>query len=93
MIVDPEGHEPAALDALAPDLIGARVLEIGCGNGRLTRRYARRTGSVLAIDPDADAIAAFERDRPANVTVAAVGVDQLSSPPASFDLVLLSWAL
>jgi len=52
MRLDPEGHETAALDQLLPDLRGRRVLEVGCGEGRLTCRYADRAGSVLAIDPD-----------------------------------------
>jgi SAM-dependent methyltransferase len=35
----------------------ARVLEIGCGDGRLTFRYAPTAGSVLAIDSRDEAIA------------------------------------
>jgi 2-polyprenyl-3-methyl-5-hydroxy-6-metoxy-1,4-benzoquinol methylase len=58
LTIDPEGEEIAALAAFVPTLDGARVVEIGCGDGRLTRRYARRAASVLAIDPDEAAIAA-----------------------------------
>jgi len=36
---DPEGNETLALFDLV-QLDGREVLEIGCGDGRLTRRYA-----------------------------------------------------
>jgi cyclopropane fatty-acyl-phospholipid synthase-like methyltransferase len=37
--IDPEGNETDALFALV-ELEGQEVLEIGCGDGRLTWRYA-----------------------------------------------------
>jgi 2-polyprenyl-3-methyl-5-hydroxy-6-metoxy-1,4-benzoquinol methylase len=97
MQLDPEGYETAALAQAAPDLTGCRVLEVGCGNGRLTRRYAARARSVLAIDPDAASIAAFDRDFPATLrprVVARTGtLATLGDPDASFDAVLLAWSL
>lgn len=48
--IDPEGEELDALRALAP-VDGLRVLELGCGDGRLTFRYAEPAASVLA-QPD-----------------------------------------
>jgi 2-polyprenyl-3-methyl-5-hydroxy-6-metoxy-1,4-benzoquinol methylase len=56
ILTDPDVHETAALFDLV-DLDFAEVLEIGCGDGRLTRRYADRTSGVTAIDPFEDAIA------------------------------------
>ncbi|HEY2965307.1 MAG TPA: class I SAM-dependent methyltransferase, partial [Actinomycetota bacterium] len=53
--IDPEGNETEALFALV-DLGDAEVLEIGCGDGRLTWRYADRTAHVTAIDPFEDGI-------------------------------------
>jgi 16S rRNA A1518/A1519 N6-dimethyltransferase RsmA/KsgA/DIM1 with predicted DNA glycosylase/AP lyase activity len=94
LLIDPEGHEIAALQALVPTLDGARVVEIGCGDGRLTRRYSARAASVLAIDPDEYAVASFHADPPAGaVEVRAVPVDRLDLPPQTADVVLLSWAL
>jgi SAM-dependent methyltransferase len=93
---DPECREIHALDALLPDLIGRRVLEVGCGDGRLTRRYAHRAGPVLAIDPDAACIAAMAADRPGpNVTGRTAGLldDDLDLPPRSFDAIIFSWCL
>jgi 16S rRNA A1518/A1519 N6-dimethyltransferase RsmA/KsgA/DIM1 with predicted DNA glycosylase/AP lyase activity len=53
---DPEGNETATLFDLV-DLDGAEVLEIGCGDGRLTWRYADRAAHVTAIEPFEDSIA------------------------------------
>jgi 2-polyprenyl-3-methyl-5-hydroxy-6-metoxy-1,4-benzoquinol methylase len=47
--LDPENNETRALFDLA-DFAGQRVLEIGCGDGRLTWRYAGRAAPVTAID-------------------------------------------
>ena len=93
---DPERLEIRALDTMLPDLVGRRVLEVGCGDGRLTRRYAHRAGSVLAIDPDPSRIAALQEDGPAgNVTARAVGLldDDLSLPVRSVDAIIFSWSL
>jgi SAM-dependent methyltransferase len=52
---DPEGNETNALFDLV-ELDDREVLEIGCGDGRLTWRYADRAAHVTAIDPFEDAI-------------------------------------
>lgn len=93
---DPERREVLALETLAPDLAGRRVLEVGCGDGRLTRRYAHRAGTVLAIDPDPARIAALERDRPAGrITARTAGFldEDLVLAPRSFDTIVFSWSL
>ena len=93
---DPERLEILALDTLLPDLVGRRVLEVGCGDGRLTRRYAHRAGSVLAIDPDPSRIAALEEDRPGDhVTARAVGFldDELNLSDRPFDAIIFAWSL
>jgi 2-polyprenyl-3-methyl-5-hydroxy-6-metoxy-1,4-benzoquinol methylase len=53
--IDPEGNETDALFDLV-ELEGREVLEIGCGDGRLTWRYADRAAHVTAIEPFEDAI-------------------------------------
>ncbi len=93
---DPERSEILALDTLLPDLSGRRVLEVGCGDGRLTRRYAHRAGSVLAIDPDPSRIAALEAHAPGrNVTARAVGFldEDLNLDERSVDAIIFSWSL
>jgi 2-polyprenyl-3-methyl-5-hydroxy-6-metoxy-1,4-benzoquinol methylase len=51
-VLDPEGTHFAALRRLA-DFTGARVFEVGCGDGRLTLPVAEQAASVFAFDPDA----------------------------------------
>jgi 2-polyprenyl-3-methyl-5-hydroxy-6-metoxy-1,4-benzoquinol methylase len=96
--LDPEGHEIEALFDLV-DLGGKEVLEIGCGDGRLTWRYAVRAAHVTAIDPFADAIDRALESMPA----AAIGRVDLrhvafedfaaASEPSTFDVAILSWSL
>ena len=95
--VDPEGNETDALFDLV-EVEGREVLEIGCGDGRLTWRYADRAARVTAIEPFAGSIArARERFRETNFAVEfrhmsfedfAAGTD-----PDAFDVTLLSWSL
>jgi 2-polyprenyl-3-methyl-5-hydroxy-6-metoxy-1,4-benzoquinol methylase len=92
IIEDPEEHELAALREFAPPFAGARVLEIGCGSGRLTEGYAADAASVVAIDPDAEAIDEL-RDYLPDVEAHAVGIERLALPPHSIDVVLFAWSL
>ena len=92
--LDPEERELRALLELLPNLHSAHVVEVGCGDGRLTRRYADLAASVLAFDPDEEAIAAFRSERlPDRVKVRTDTVDRVNIPQNSADVVLLSWAL
>jgi len=52
MISDPEHREVQALQDTAA-LAGKRVLEIGCGDGRLTRQYSADVRRVTGVDIDA----------------------------------------
>lgn len=95
---DPEGNETVALFDLA-DLDGAEVLEIGCGDGRLTWRYADRAAHVTAIDPFADGIARAKRHLPerlnGTIDFRRVAFEDFAgaSEPDVFDLAILSWSL
>jgi len=89
---DPEGYEIEALRAIVPSFAARRVLEIGCGNGRLTARYAHQAGSVVAIDTDEEAIAELIADLP-QVDARAIGIADLEMPPQSVDIVLFAWSL
>ncbi|MGH2538837.1 MAG: class I SAM-dependent methyltransferase [Candidatus Promineifilaceae bacterium] len=96
--IDPENYETQALFALA-DFTGQRVLEVGCGDGRLTWRYAGQAAHVTAIDPFADSIARAQENLPAElrgrVEFQAISFADFAaaSGPARFDTVLLSWSL
>lgn len=63
VIKDPEGNETASLHAMV-DFKGLSVLEIGCGEGRLTLRYADQAAQVMAIDPDGEDIETARGDLP-----------------------------
>jgi 16S rRNA A1518/A1519 N6-dimethyltransferase RsmA/KsgA/DIM1 with predicted DNA glycosylase/AP lyase activity len=89
---DPEEHEAAAFEACGVSFTGRRVLEIGCGDGRVTERYARAAASVIAIDPDADAVSDLAAALPM-VDARPISIDELSIPPHSVDIVLFTWSL
>ena len=95
-LIDPEGAEIAALAEVA-DFAGLRVLELGCGDGRLTWRYAHAAASVLAIDPNESYVRAARRARPAEprgrVRFAVAGATDFAVPKASIDLAFFSWSL
>lgn len=76
---------------------GARVLEVGTGDGRLVFGYGQTARSVLAIDVDADAIGRA-RGRAArlgwsHVRFAAIAAQELDVGRERFDLALLAWSL
>lgn len=74
-----------------------RVLEIGCGDGRLTFQYALRASSVLAIDLDRPSIddAVFQQRAygPDNIDFRVSSIERLPAPGAPFDVGLFSWSL
>ncbi len=93
---DPEDTETKALHDYA-DFSGKRVLEIGCGDGRLTWRYADRAAHIVAIDPKPEDIAAANEDCPDDlrhkIDFRALRLEELGIPAERFDLALLSWSL
>ncbi len=95
-VKDPADAEMAALDALVR-LEGMRVLEIGCGDGRLTFRYAPRVASVLAVDSDPASIrearAATPPDVAERIRFEVMDAAALDVPQHEFDLVFFSWSL
>lgn len=95
-ILDPEGAHLAALQRLG-DFRGQRVLELGCGDGRLTVSIAPDAAHVLAIDPDADVVARARRSLPPEladrVAYRVASGKALEIEPQAFDLTVFSWSL
>ena len=96
VFADPEDTETRALHDYA-DFGGKRVLEIGCGEGRLTWRYADRATHIVAIDPKTEdieiAIEECPDDLRAKIEFRAARLEELEIPAEKFDLALLSWSL
>ena len=96
--VDPEDNEPRALFDLA-DFHGQRVLEIGCGDGRLTWRYADKAEHVTAIDPFEASIRRAKENTPddlkSRVEFRHIGFDDFAAENRSstFDIAILAWSL
>ena len=85
--------EDRRIEALV-DLEGARVLEIGCGEGRLTAFAAARAEIVYAFDPNAERV---EKARAVadseHVRYGVHGADALDVERESFDVALCGWSL
>jgi len=96
LVIDPEQNEVRALRRVA-DWRGKRVIEIGCGDGRLTLRLARLGAWVTAIDPDAKLIRAARRKLPSRfakrVRYQVGKAEHLDHADESYDLAVFAWVL
>jgi 2-polyprenyl-3-methyl-5-hydroxy-6-metoxy-1,4-benzoquinol methylase len=95
-VVDPEGAHLDALHRLA-DFCGQQVIELGCGDGRLTVPVARDAAQVLAFDPDNEAVERACHSLPANlaerVEYRVASGTEIQVERGTFDLALFSWSL
>ncbi len=94
--LDPEEAETRVVHELI-DFGGRDVLEIGCGDGRLTWRYAHEAASVLAIDPKESEVAAARESTPDSlksiVSFQVADITSIELPESAYDLVITSWSL
>lgn len=92
---DPERNESKYLHAFV-DFAGKRVLELGCGEGRLTWSYARTTHITVAIDPDLNALRVANVDKPHDlqkkVHFARTVSENLPFSRETFDLAIFAWS-
>ena len=93
---DPEGFEKKNLHKFV-DFTNARVLEIGCGEGRLTWKYAAASALTVGIDPDQNALIIARADSPhdlqKHVHFAEASASHLPFPKETFDIAILAWSL
>ena len=79
------------------DLKDKHVLEIGCGEGRLTWQYAKAARSVVAVDLDRDSLRVAKVDRPSDledrIILACVDSEYLPFSKEKFDIAILAWSL
>ncbi len=97
LVVDPTGKEIRALQDLM-QWKGKRLLEIGCGDGRLTLRLADLGAArIEAIDPDPQRIRLAGKNLPRrysqHVRFHTGHAEKLRYPNAEFDAVVFAWSL
>jgi len=94
--IDPEKAELKVLQ-MAVDWHGRRVLEIGCGDGRLARRLVRLGARVVGTDPDGSELHRAQSTRPMTyrmkLAFAGAQGEQLPFKARSFDIVVFGWSL
>jgi ubiquinone/menaquinone biosynthesis C-methylase UbiE len=96
LVIDPDGVEIATMRELV-DFDGARVVELGCGDGRMTFTYAKEAASVFAFDPDEDAIRDARAETPRalrrRIRFEVADAAEIELSRGEFDLALFSWSL
>jgi 2-polyprenyl-3-methyl-5-hydroxy-6-metoxy-1,4-benzoquinol methylase len=94
-ILDPERVHLASLRRLA-GFTDAAVIEVGCGDGRLTEGLAEEAATVFAFDSDAEAVATAQAqlaDHDERVTFQVGSARQIEIPRTQYDIVVFSWSL
>ena len=78
------------------DVADKRILEIGCGDGRMTWLYADDAAQVVAIDVELDDLQSGLTSRPEHLTdkvdFIAGSAIVLPFASASFDHVIFAWS-
>lgn len=92
---DAQGNEKKFLHDFA-DFQRKRVLEIGCGEGRLTRHYAHASSLTVGLDTDPDALRVALIDSPHDskhkVTFTRAQAEHLPFSKNKFDTAILAWS-
>ncbi len=91
MIIDPEN---LTLEAIVRHLqpAGKSVLEVGCGDGRLSSQLCRKTARLTAVDLDREALVKA-RQQQSDIAFALVSGENLAFAPESFDAVVFTLSL
>ena len=93
---DPDRNESKYLHIFA-DFTHKRVLEVGCGEGRMTWQYAEETKTTIGIDSDRDALRIARIDRQSDlenkVLFGCAASEYLPFSKETFDIAILAWSL
>ena len=94
--IDPEGIETRVIHELI-DFVGKDVLEIGCGEGRMTWRIADAAASVLAFDPDESALATAREQTPdglkAKLSFRVADTTRIELTQGDYDIAVFPWSV
>jgi 2-polyprenyl-3-methyl-5-hydroxy-6-metoxy-1,4-benzoquinol methylase len=95
---DPEGISARTIQEFV-DLEGRRILEIGCGKGRLTFPLAEIANQIIAIDPGAEdiqhAVEATPDHLKGKIDFISKGIEEFEPQDSAplFDLSIFTWSL
>lgn len=98
VIVDPEGVSAEIIQDFY-DFSDRRVLEIGCGQGRITMAIAESSQHVTAIDPLEEDIQTAIKNTPPEIkdkiNYLPIGIAEFDEPAVSskFDIAIFTWSL
>ena len=93
MILDPGNKYIQAIDSYIP-LSGAKVLEIGCGTGRMTHDMAKYADKIVATDLDFGVLEKAKKTITAkNVKFLYTPDGKLDFPAGTFDIVIYTLSL
>jgi 2-polyprenyl-3-methyl-5-hydroxy-6-metoxy-1,4-benzoquinol methylase len=88
-LADPEHYEYPRAQWILQRVSGGHVLEIGCGNGGMTRLMAERVRSLIALDASGVSLRAVEALGLANVSTVQSLVEEYA-PTSSFDCIVMA---
>jgi ubiquinone/menaquinone biosynthesis C-methylase UbiE len=92
---DLERNESKSLHSFA-NFLNKRVLEVGCGEGRLTWQFAKESRSTIGVDLDPDALRVAVYDRPSDledkVRFSVAKSEQLPFSSNMFDVAIFAWS-
>ena len=93
---DSEGREKKYLHEFA-DFSNQRALEVGCGEGRLTWKYAHASSRTVGLDLDHDALRVALIDSPYDLkeklSFVRAGSEHIPFSKETFDIAILAWSL
>jgi 2-polyprenyl-6-hydroxyphenyl methylase/3-demethylubiquinone-9 3-methyltransferase len=96
VVIDPDGVELETIRGLV-ELRGLRVLDVGCGEGRLSFACAREGADVVGFDPDEESVAVARAETPnalrSRLRFEVAHAREIELPKGEFDLALFSWSL